>query len=217
MIQKIIEKNLNNKMTRFARKGGFAEKKEITRKKEDATQWENMFDEKAEKRKQSDDDPNEQEEEKIKKHEEDYNKRIELENSNVVRNNKETKKFKSKQNDDHYYERYAESIDKEVLKELIELKNKRLITYYEFQDRLYREERTNKRRLERMHDRETKRVCFRCRKPGHSVNECEEMKKDNEHGTGICYKCGSTEHSVHQCKVKVESGLTSDFKTIYKD
>ena len=188
-------------MTRFARKQGLADKKEITRKAEEATSWENMLkddvdnkdENKNTKRKSADDI----EEEKIRTHAEDYDNRIELENSNRIINSKTVKKQKTS-NDDFYYQKYADSIDKEVLNDLIEMKNKKRITFYEFQDRLMREERSNKRRLHRIDERDAKRVCFRCRKPGHSVNECEEMKKDNEHGTGICYKCGSTEHSVHK-------------------
>jgi len=162
-------------MTRFARKQGLADKKEITRKAEEATSWENMLknDEDKEdnkefsestKRKSADDI----EEEKIRTHAEDYDKRIELENSNRLINSKTAAKKQKTSSDDFYYQKYADSIDKEVLNDLIAMKNKKKI------------------------------VCFRCRKPGHSVNECEEMKKDNEHGTGICYKCGSTEHSVHK-------------------
>jgi hypothetical protein len=192
-------------MTRFARKQGLADKKEITRKAEEATSWENMLknDEDKEdnkefsestKRKSADDI----EEEKIRTHAEDYDKRIELENSNRLINSKTAAKKQKTSSDDFYYQKYADSIDKEVLNDLIAMKNKKKITFHEFQDRLMREERSNKRRLHRIDERDAKRVCFRCRKPGHSVNECEEMKKDNEHGTGICYKCGSTEHSVHK-------------------
>jgi len=207
-------------MTRFARKQGFAEKKEITRKAEEATPWESMLktddadnatasadttdENKSMKRKT----PADLEQEKLRAHAQDYDKRIQLENSNSLVNTSKPPPNK-KQNtsqDDFYFEKYADSIDKEVLSDLIEMKNKKRITFHEFQDRLMREERSNKRRLHRIDERDAKRVCFRCRKPGHSVNECEEMKKDNEHGTGICYKCGSTEHSVHKCKVKTEPG-----------
>ena len=50
------------------------------------------------------------------------------------------------------------------------------------------------------------KICFKCRRSGHSVEECPEVSGDMEQAVGICYKCGSTEHSVTKCKVKVEPG-----------
>ena len=69
-----------------------------------------------------------------------------------------------------------------------------------------KEVRTNQRRNNRIQERDDSKVCFKCRKSGHNVANCPEIKKDNDQGTGICYKCGSTEHSVIQCKVKVAAG-----------
>ena len=137
-----------------------------------------------------------------KKHENDYDKRIEFENSNKLSKKKNEKSLKT----DYLLKKYSETIDRIVLNDLIDMRDKKQLTESEFLDRVMRESRSNKRRLERQTDRDSKRVCFKCRLPGHSVNDCQEIKKDNEQGTGICYKCGSTEHSVHKCKVKSEPG-----------
>jgi zinc finger CCHC domain-containing protein 9 len=184
-------------MTRFARKGGVSENKESKKKKEDATNWNNMFNP----------DNNESDTEELtkkRKHEEDYDKRIELENENSVKKN--TKKINSNKTEEELIEMYSKSIDKEVLDDLIDLKKSGKITHDEFEDKLFKESRSNQRRLNRQYERESTRVCFKCRKPGHSMSECPEMKKSSEEGAGICYKCGSTEHSVNRCKVKTEPG-----------
>lgn len=39
-------------------------------------------------------------------------------------------------------------------------------------------------------------VCFACRKPGHSVNNCPKNKQH----ANICYNCGTTEHRLKDCK-----------------
>ena len=69
-----------------------------------------------------------------------------------------------------------------------------------------KEAKRNERRQNRQQERQDTKVCFKCRKSGHSVQECPSIKTDSEQGTGICYKCGSTEHSVKNCKVKVAPG-----------
>ena len=184
-------------MTRFARKSGLVEKKESNRKEEEATEWTEMFS----SEKNDSNDVKEILEKNRKKHENDYNKRIEFENSNMCKMKKE--KFHKT---DYLSKKYSENIDKIVLNDLIDMKNKKQLTESEFLDRLMRESRSNKRRLDRQTDRDSKRCCFKCRLPGHSVNDCREIKKDIEQGTGICYKCGSTEHSVQKCKLKSEPG-----------
>jgi zinc finger CCHC domain-containing protein 9 len=93
-----------------------------------------------------------------------------------------------------------------VLADLKEMKQKYRLNDEEYLDRIRRESRSNARRLDRVAERETKRACLKCRKPGHVVADCPEMQKDNEEGAGICYKCGSTEHSIYKCKVKLEPG-----------
>ena len=56
--------------------------------------------------------------------------------------------------------------------------------------------------------------CFRCRKTGHSAENCKEFgnadgdnannnKPKKKSGGNICYKCGSIEHRIQQCpKIK---------------
>ncbi len=205
------------KMTRFARKAGAAENKETKKKKEEPTEWNDMFNDKAGKNENDAAEKSDNEEEKKRatndldelevkkrKHQEDYDKRIALENENsLVR---ESKKLKNTTTDQDLIDKYSSSIDKEVLDYLIEIKAEGKIGQSEFEERLFKESRSNQRRLNRQVERETSRVCFKCRKPGHSLNECPQMKKDSEQGAGICYKCGSTEHSVNRCKVKTEPG-----------
>jgi len=84
---------------------------------------------------------------------------------------------------------------------------KKQLTVEEKQKR--RDLKRETRRLERKNKRDINKVCFRCRKSGHSMNDCTDIiegKIDKTKvGTGICYKCGSTEHTVRQCKVKGDS------------
>ena len=137
-----------------------------------------------------------------KKHEEDYNKKIEQENSNSL-----AKNFKSSSNNlDYEIQKYSKTIDKEVLDDLLDMKNKNKLTEEEFIERLHKEARSNQRRLNRQNERETGRTCFKCRQQGHAIEDCPEMKRDSEQGSGICYKCGSTEHAMNKCKVKLEPG-----------
>lgn len=194
-------------MVRFARKTGFAEKKETTRKVEEATQWNEMFTE-SKSDTNATEKPDTIEKHKVSKHKDDYDRRIELENSNTDIKKKYKKKqlFKSKSEYESLLKKHSEKIDKEVLDDLVEMKRKYKLKDEEFLDRVMRESRSNVRRLNRASERDNKRVCFKCRKPGHPVTECPEMKKDMTEGAGICYKCGSTEHSIQTCKVKTEPG-----------
>ena len=50
-------------------------------------------------------------------------------------------------------------------------------------------------------------VCFKCRLPGHKVEEC--LMNDSDQGTGVCYKCGSQEHTSSTCKAKLPPGTFS--------
>ena len=206
----IIKKKIIPKigMTRFARRGGFTEKKEI-RKKEEATVWKEMFN-KSDSENEINEDKNE--EEKKRKHAEDYDKRIEAENQNTSKRIRKEENRNSG-NDDRFKSLIAEfskSIDKEVLEDFEQLRKKAKMSDEEYLDRLRREARSNQRRLDRQNEREYSKACFKCRKTGHSINDCPEIKRDSEQGTGICYKCGSTEHSVHACKVKLEPGIQFD-------
>lgn len=86
------------------------------------------------------------------------------------------------------------------------MKRKYKLNDNEFLDRVMRESRSNIRRLGRATERDNKRVCFKCRKPGHPISECPVLNKDHTEGAGICFKCGSTEHAIQKCKVKTEPG-----------
>lgn len=69
---------------------------------------------------------------------------------------------------------------------------------------IHKEERREKRRQKRAKERLLKKVCFKCRLPGHKVEDCPMVNATE--GTGICYKCGSAEHTSVACKAKVEPG-----------
>lgn len=186
-------------MTRFARKGGLLETKESKKKKLDATEWKSMVDQSGEESNHEDEELN-----RKKKHEEDYNKKIEQENSNSLA---KINQIKSSSTDlDYEIQKYSKTIDKEVLDDLLEMKKQNKLTEDEFIERLHKEARSNQRRLNRQNERETGRICFKCRRPGHAIDDCPEMKRDSEQGSGICYKCGSTEHAMNKCKVKLEPG-----------
>jgi hypothetical protein len=201
-------------MTRFARRGGVAEKRDNKKKKEEATEWEEMFanneSNASNTRANGANGTNrkgewqQERKERIQKHKKDYESRINMENNGYARQKQFSRPFKSKH--DYVMDKYSGSIDKEVLEYLLEMKKKRKLSEEEFLNKVMREARSNQRRLDRQDERENKRVCFKCRQPGHAVYECPQMKNDSEQGTGICYKCGSTEHAVQQCKVKLESG-----------
>ena len=191
---------------RFARKGGIHENKEAKKKKLDATDWSGMFVKRnvdatavaEEEENNNDDDEVNKLEEQKRKHEKDLNKRIEQENSNSL-----VEKAMLK---------YSSLVDKEVLDDLLEMKHKGQLSESEFVEKLTREARSNQRRLTRQNERETSKTCFKCRKQGHSVDECPQVSRDMEQAVGICYKCGSTEHSVAKCKAKVEPGIDLIFK-----
>ena len=50
-------------------------------------------------------------------------------------------------------------------------------------------------------------VCFRCRKSGHTMQQCREEvtddknSKNTERGRIICFRCGSTAHSLSMCPI----------------
>lgn len=195
-------------MTRFARRNGVAEKKETKMKKEEATSWEKMFDDqKADDKQQHQSEDEETNEERKRKHESlsILEKKIEEDNLNNEMN-KANKKLKTNDRKSSIMNEFGKYIDKEVLDDLDKMLAKKRISYEEYLESLLREGRSNRRRLDRQKERESNRVCFKCRKSGHMVSDCPESKQDSEAATGICYKCGSTEHSVNNCKVKVEAG-----------
>ncbi|XP_070205209.1 zinc finger CCHC domain-containing protein 9-like isoform X2 [Littorina saxatilis] len=69
---------------------------------------------------------------------------------------------------------------------------------------LHKEQRRERRREKRVKERQIQKVCFKCRLPGHKVEEC--LMNNSDEGTGICYKCGSTEHSSSACKSNLPPG-----------
>ena len=103
-------------MTRIARKHGLVEKK-VEKKIEEATPWESMINPATENPIDGD-DFKEKEISKLKRHEEDYEIRIQQENENNV--NKKKRKARSKLEYEALLKQYSETIDKEVM----------LINYY---------------------------------------------------------------------------------------
>jgi len=67
-------------------------------------------------------------------------------------------------------QKYASHVDKEVLDDLLDMKKRGLIEDdAEFVERLAKEARSNRRRLTRQCERETAKICFKCRRSGQSV------------------------------------------------
>jgi zinc finger CCHC domain-containing protein 9 len=188
-------------MTRFARKGGVTEKKESKKKKEEGTEWSTMF--KAPET-AVESEIIESEFVKKRKHEEILDKKINEEKSeNGVAIAPASTKIRDRET---LLKTHGKYIDNEVLADLDEMLATKKITETEYADSIIREGRSNRRRLDRKNERDSAIVCFKCRKSGHCIDECPEVKDDCEQGTGICYKCGSTEHSVNKCKARVEAG-----------
>lgn len=62
-----------------------------------------------------------------------------------------------------------------------------------------------RRRAEKALARIKRDVCYNCRKGGHNLSDCPELKtKIPGVGApdGLCFKCGSTEHRQFECKVQ---------------
>jgi zinc finger CCHC domain-containing protein 9 len=196
-------------MTRFARKTGVIEKKEAKKKKEEATKWDAMFDaskvglgeEGAAGVGESND-----EDVKKRKHEEILDKKIQEDNLNEPIKKVAKSSSTNSNKREAVLKEYAEFIDQEVLQDLNDMLNEKKISEEEFVESVVREGRSNRRRLDRKSERDASIVCFKCRKTGHTINDCPEAELDCEQGTGICYKCGSTEHAVNKCKTRVEPG-----------
>ncbi|XP_051876527.1 zinc finger CCHC domain-containing protein 9 isoform X2 [Pristis pectinata] len=72
---------------------------------------------------------------------------------------------------------------------------------------LKKDQRREHRRLKRQAQKKNAMICFHCRKAGHGMEQCPEMDKDEEMGSGICYRCGSTEHEIQKCRAKVDPAL----------
>ncbi|XP_063386531.1 axoneme-associated protein mst101(2)-like [Cydia fagiglandana] len=62
-----------------------------------------------------------------------------------------------------------------------------------------------RRRAEKALARLKRDVCYNCRKGGHNLSDCPELKSKIpgvDAAEGICFKCGSTEHRQFECKVQ---------------
>lgn len=207
-------------MTRFARKGGVIEKREAKKKKEEATEWSSMIESPTGDKLDNNDTDNHQ---KDNKNQED----VKTNNKNKRKHDEDTVEEKSSEQDREMASSsggekrkksglpinreillriHGEHIDNEVLADLDDMLERKKLTLEEYADAIVREGRSNRRRLDRKNERDSSRICFNCREPGHCVEQCPAVLKSNEVGTGICYKCGSTEHSVNRCKVRVEPG-----------
>ncbi|CAD0202491.1 unnamed protein product [Chrysodeixis includens] len=62
-----------------------------------------------------------------------------------------------------------------------------------------------RRRAEKALARIKREVCYNCRKGGHVLSDCPELKTKipgSDLAEGVCFKCGSTEHRQFECKVQ---------------
>lgn len=62
-----------------------------------------------------------------------------------------------------------------------------------------------RRRAEKALARLKRDVCYNCRKGGHNLSDCPELKSKIpgvDAAEGVCFKCGSTEHRQFECKVQ---------------
>lgn len=62
-----------------------------------------------------------------------------------------------------------------------------------------------RRRAEKALARMKREVCYNCRKGGHNLSDCPELKSKIpgvDAPEGVCFKCGSTEHKQFECKVQ---------------
>ncbi|CAG9788836.1 unnamed protein product [Diatraea saccharalis] len=62
-----------------------------------------------------------------------------------------------------------------------------------------------RRRAEKALSRLKRDVCYNCRKGGHNLSDCPDLKSKipgADAAEGICFKCGSTEHKQFECKVQ---------------
>lgn len=62
-----------------------------------------------------------------------------------------------------------------------------------------------RRRAEKALARMKREVCYNCRKGGHNLSDCPDLKSKIpgvDAAEGVCFKCGSTEHRQFECKVQ---------------
>ncbi|CAK1555748.1 unnamed protein product [Leptosia nina] len=62
-----------------------------------------------------------------------------------------------------------------------------------------------RRRAEKALARLKRDVCYNCRKGGHNLSDCPDLRSNIpgvDSADGVCFKCGSTEHRQNECKVQ---------------
>ncbi|XP_014278420.1 transcriptional regulator ATRX homolog [Halyomorpha halys] len=106
---------------------------------------------------------------------------------------------------------YIKKEDAERIKELEKDLLKRGVSNQEVRAVIKKERRNAEKSLARL----KKKVCYHCRKGGHTLSSCPMLEDNGAQvvGSGICYKCGSTEHTHYQCKVN--TGNSYKFATCF--
>ncbi|KIK70827.1 hypothetical protein GYMLUDRAFT_148923 [Collybiopsis luxurians FD-317 M1] len=62
---------------------------------------------------------------------------------------------------------------------------------------------SERRRLQRIAEKNAATTCFACREKGHAAKDCPKGRNgegSNPKQVGMCYRCGSTRHSLSRCK-----------------
>ncbi|XP_034834545.1 zinc finger CCHC domain-containing protein 9-like [Maniola hyperantus] len=90
--------------------------------------------------------------------------------------------------------------DAERLEEL----KKSMITKGIPKSEVQRTMKLERRRAEKALARLKRDVCYNCRKGGHNLSDCPDLKANipGAGADGVCFKCGSTEHRQFECKVQ---------------
>lgn len=106
---------------------------------------------------------------------------------------------------------YIKKEDAERIRELEKDLLKRGVSKQEVRAVIKKERRNAEKSLARL----KKKVCYHCRKGGHTLSSCPMLEDNGAQvvGSGICYKCGSTEHTHYQCKVN--TGNSYKFATCF--
>lgn len=72
--------------------------------------------------------------------------------------------------------------------------------------------RKTRRKAEKRWKRSLNSCCFRCRQPGHKIDQCPELETNLNNGVGVCYNCGSANHKIYHCK---KSSNTMEYATCF--
>ncbi|TIA71149.1 hypothetical protein E3P92_02764 [Wallemia ichthyophaga] len=74
--------------------------------------------------------------------------------------------------------------------------------------------KSNKRREDRIAQRQSDTLCYGCRQKGHSVDRCPQ--NDGKKQSTLCYRCGSTTHSLKLCrKPKPKDGVELPYASCF--